>query len=215
MTFLQLVQALKREASVSGVLPSTVIGQSGETERLIQWIQAAHNSVQTERLDWKFLWKTATVASSSKTPALAADVNMLDVNRFLLNGVPIQAIEYIDYETPLTATTAKPGYVIIMPNNTIMYDNTPDVSYTLTYDYYRTPLVLAADSDTPLIPVQFQMAIIGDALMRYANYESAGEIYAQGSAMFQEHMRKLLNYQSGYAQMYYQRSHDNFIIIPE
>lgn len=215
MTFLQLVQALKREASVSGALPSTTVGQTGEMARLVEWVQAAHNSVQTERLDWKFLWKTATVASSSKTPALAADVNLLDVNRFLLDGVPIQAIEYIDYEVPLVATTAKPTYVVIMPNNTIMYDNTPDVSYTLSYDYYRTPLILAADADAPLIPAQFQLAIVGDALMRYANYESANELYAQGSAMFQEYMRKLLNYQGGYTQMYYQKSHDDFTIVTE
>lgn len=215
MTFLQLVRALRREASVSGDGPTTTLNQSGEMARLVEWIQIAHNSIQTQYVDWFFLWATGSQAVTTRTPTSPADLNVWDIERFYIDGSPLSVIEYKDYEPPVTIATRKPSVVIIKPDNSLLLDSIPDTSYTLSYDYYINPKVLVIDSDTPLIPEKFHYAIIGDALMRYAKYESASELLAQGQAYFDEFMHKLRNHQAGYKQMNYLRANADIEVVCE
>ena len=60
MTYLQLCQSLATECGLSagssfaGTL-STVNGQIGSLQRVVGWIAAAWNDIQTERTDWEFM----------------------------------------------------------------------------------------------------------------------------------------------------------------
>lgn len=54
MNRLALAQRLQIECGVSGTL-STTIGQTGSLGRLVNWIDAAWNDIQTEHEDWEFL----------------------------------------------------------------------------------------------------------------------------------------------------------------
>lgn len=211
MTFLELVRALRRETSTSGNGPTTTNNQDGEFERLVEWIQTAHNSVQTERVDWFFLWRQASQSIASRFPLSPTDLNVWDMRRFLLDGIPIAAIEYRDYDQPLTVPTGRPSMVILMPDSSLMFDAVPDVAYTLQYDYYRSPKILSGDNDTPLIPAQYHRAILGDAMIRYSDYESAPEIAQAGNKMFQEYIRKLMHAQNE-AQRNYQRTEGDMVM---
>jgi hypothetical protein len=215
MTFLQLVRALRRETSVSGDGPTTTLNQSGEMARLVEWVQLAHNSIQTQYIDWDFLWKTGSQSIASRYPVTPADLNKWDVKNIYLNSTPLGVIEYKDYIVPTSVGTAKPSFVVIMPDNSLMFDSVPDVAYTLSYDYWIRPKVLFLDSDTPIIPEQFHYAIIGDAIMRYANYESSPELFAQGKAYFDEFMHKLRNHQAGYKQLNYLKANADIEVICE
>lgn len=206
MTFLDLLIALKREASVSGIVPTTTVGQTGEMKRLVEWIQIAHNSIQTHFTDWDFLWATGSQSVSARNVSKPSGLNVWCPDRFTINGTPIVATAYCDYIPPSTISTAIPTAVIIKPDGSLMFDTTPDTSYTFAYEYYRTPQILVNDADVPLIPTQFQYVIVGDALTRYANYEAAPELANQGNAIFQEFMRKLVNHQGGLYQSPYQQS---------
>ena len=58
----------------------------------------------------------------------------------------------------------------------------PDGSYTITGDYFVAPSERAADIDVPVgIPTRFHMLIVYRAMMKYAGYESAPEVYQRAS----------------------------------
>ncbi len=54
MNFLQLLQALQRESSTSGAVPSTCQNQVGDFARLVSWLATAWMDIQNERPDWFF-----------------------------------------------------------------------------------------------------------------------------------------------------------------
>ena len=77
-------------------------------------------------------------------------------------------------------TTARPVVVSIMPNKDLAFGSTPDGIYVIDGEYYTQPVTLSADSDTPLLPARFHMAIVYRAMMYYAGYEAAPEVMARG-----------------------------------
>ena len=217
MTFLSLVNTLKRECSVSGATLTTLVGVSGEMLRLTEWVQQAHASIQSQYVDWAFLWGTGTltITSGSQTVAKPTTVNKWHRNRFRIGDTPLAVIDYYDWETVTSPATGMPSTLIVMPNGSLKTDTIPDTNYTLTYDYWAYPLVLIADGDNPLIPAHLQMVIIGDAMMRYANYEAAAEIYNQGQAIYTEYSRKLMADQTRNSQMAYELNHADILITCE
>ena len=55
-----------------------------------------------------------------------------------------------------------------------------DGTYTTTFDYYVAPEEMTADSDVPSCPKQYFMAIVYRAMIDYAAFEGAGELYMHG-----------------------------------
>lgn len=64
-TFLQLCQALRRESTDSGTGPSTVVGQSGELARMVNWIINAWVELQQDRDDWQWMRHGFTVNTAA------------------------------------------------------------------------------------------------------------------------------------------------------
>src|SRR3972149_9074278 len=60
-TFLELCAKLRQEVSGSGTGPETVIGQSGESKRIVDWIATADEEVQRKHDDWKFMQAAFTI----------------------------------------------------------------------------------------------------------------------------------------------------------
>jgi len=74
-TFLSIVQLLRQEAGIAGTGPSTVVGQTGEMKRLVDWTAAAWFEIQATHPDWRYKRYSvsfATVAAQATyTPAQA------------------------------------------------------------------------------------------------------------------------------------------------
>jgi hypothetical protein len=77
-------------------------------------------------------------------------------------------------------TTARPVVVSIKPDKDLAFGSTPDGIYVIDGEYYTQPVTLSADTDTPLLPARFHMAIVYRAMMYYAGYEAAPEVMARG-----------------------------------
>jgi hypothetical protein len=60
VNFLALVQRLKTECGVSGSTPTSVVSQTGEYGRLVNWINTAWMDIQMMRQDWDWMRTTAT-----------------------------------------------------------------------------------------------------------------------------------------------------------
>lgn len=72
-TFIQLVQRFRTEAGASGSGPITVVGQTGELGRLVNWLNTAWLDIQMMRRDWEWMRKscafTTVAGQATYTPA--------------------------------------------------------------------------------------------------------------------------------------------------
>ena len=199
MTFLEGVQKLRLLCSISGAGPSAVTGQAGESERLITWYGMANDEIADRWTDWKFLRSTGNSMDTVAAQATLAvgdtgfptDLADWDIDSFKLDGNSIEVIDYSQYEYDAVTTQATPSRVIVNPDNSLLFDPVPDSALALTFDYRKTPTVLAADTDTPDIPDQYQMAIIGRAMMYYADFENAPEFKTTGAEIYAENLSRL------------------------
>lgn len=198
-TFLQLVQDLHRECGAAGTAPAAVTGNAGQNARLVKWIAEADYSIQTLWTDWKFLWaETSGLATTATVATLAkpSDLNYWDFDTFRIDGDPIDVVEHHDVkaETPDTSSGI-PSRIIILPNRNLKFEPIPDAIYSITAEYFKKPTKLSAGGDISAIPVEFELAVLGRAMMLYANYEAAPEIKTQGSELYTEHLARLENSQ--------------------
>lgn len=211
MTFLELVQELWEEVGASGSSPgpSTTVSQTGEYLRLVNWTNRAYLSIQRRRKDWGWMRQTAsfTTVAGQATYALGSGAGTTGVTAATFGmwarntgrsyltsvGTPSEAfLEYATYESwrdayqfsSLRTSTSRPNVVTITPAKALGLGPVPVAGYTITMDYYTKPVSLSGDSDTPLLPAEFHRAIVCRAMMYYARYESAPEIYDDAKAEY-------------------------------
>ena len=206
-TFLQLVQALHSEVGAIGTAPTEVTGQVAENQRLVNWIVRADLRIQNKWINWKFLRSEFTTnnqtAQGIATLAKPLDLKTWDLETFKVlypGGTyydPVQAVEYEEIKKEiLTTTEGAPDRVIIMPDNSLKFDPVPNAIYTINADYYKKPAMLTLKTDVSLIPEEYHYsAVLGRAMVYYANFENAPEIRTQGLELYEEGLNELENHQ--------------------
>jgi hypothetical protein len=202
-TFLQLVQDLYREVGASpGSAPATAIPTTttaaGEILRLVNYIHDAELEIQNHWQDWKWKRKTLSCWTPSGAgnntgivttqgggvSAQPADIAEWDFKSFFI--LPVNATQYanlstyewqtVRYEVFDTTDLAQPWRAIIMPDNTLRWDLTPDQSYNVTMEYRAQPYDLKNDADVSNIPAYIGNRIIVEwARMKYGMFENAQE----------------------------------------
>ena len=199
MNLLQLTNQTRVECGVSGPTLSSVQNLTGESARILAWVQQAWIDVQTSKEDWLFLRETFefnTVAQQWEyTPANAGLTNFGNWKRDSFRASSVnnlyrdeQLLNYMDWTTyrnlyryaNMRNTLARPVVVSITPNKDLAFGSTPDQIYTINGEYYTQPVSLSADTDIPGIPARFHMIIVYRAMMYYAGYESAPEVLSRG-----------------------------------
>ena len=86
----------------------------------------------------------------------------------------------------------RPMAVSIGPDKSVCLGPPPNDQYTITADYFLAPTVMTADTDVPTgLPARFHILIVYSAMMMYAAYESAPEVYQRGQAKYKELMSEL------------------------
>jgi hypothetical protein len=208
VTYLQLLQALHRECGAAGAAPSGVTNLTGEASRLAGYIRDANLDIQNLWLNWKFLWDQDSRALTPTSNVLAAPTGMgdglWDEDTFKITPAgetvaqPLIVQEYDEVKSEDVDTTAgTPWRAVIMPDNSLRFEGTPDAADTFTADYFREPDAdeLTAAGDEPSIPSRFHQVIIGAALIKYATYEGAEEILTKGQGIYAEYLARLENSQ--------------------
>ena len=199
MNLLQLVNQTRVECGVSGPTLASAQNLTGESARILAWVQQAWIDVQTSKEDWLFLrepFEFNTVAQQWEyTPANAGLTNFGNWKRDSFRASSVnnlyrdeQLMNYMDWTTyrnlyryaNMRNTLARPVVVSITPNKDLAFGSTPDQIYTINGEYYTQPVSLSADTDIPGIPARFHMIIVYRAMMYYAGYESAPEVLSRG-----------------------------------
>ena len=210
MNYLTLCKRLRLEAGISGTGPAAVAGQTGEMLRVVEWIAAAYEDVQTAHATWRFLredFSFPTIADTQEyTPAAASITDLAswirqDMRLYLTSAADEQFLQDMPWDDFRIAAmygsnrlvTGRPILASIKPNNSLMLWQTPDDVYTVLGEYYTVPDVMALDADIPIIPARFHLAIVWKALMYYGAYTAADEKYAHGKNQYSRQMRALEN----------------------
>lgn len=196
MTYLELCQLLVRECGISGAdnKPSSVINQSGEMRLVVSWIARADTTIQKLWSDWKFMRNTAdiTVAASTQfitSTAINFPTDLSHWNRdktFWANANTIKAreiafVKWNEYRNNfgngvIKTTPTTPSVITIRDDESLAVFNPCDKAWSLQAEYFRKPVRMSADNDVSPIPEQFHEIILYQAMMYYADFESATEV---------------------------------------
>ena len=211
MNFLDLSKRLRQEcAGISGVGPSSVLSQTGDIKRVVDWIASAYQDIQNIRVDWNFLRQefsfTTTAAQQGYTPtqADAADIGewrVDSVRQYLtsagvggeidLEYVPWSRFREIYQRGTLRTQQGQPVVYTVKPDKSLAFWPIPDASYTVSGEYWQAPDVMALDADVPLIPERYQMVIVWRALVFYAGHAAAPEMFQVGEREYKRLLASL------------------------
>lgn len=211
-TFLELVINTRLEAGVPGATPSTVLNQTGESRRVVDWVRRAWSDIQLESSQWQWMTgqfqfvteagKDAYTESEAGITAPGAVSRFSHWNprtvRIHLSGFQDQrGLEYIDYEAFRSIyyngprVPGWPTVVSVSPSKQLLLGHPPNDLYTVTGEYQKSPQILSGDADIPEMPAQFHDLIMYWALAKYARFESAPEVYQDAMANYKRLMSAL------------------------
>lgn len=212
MNFLQIAQRLRQEAGASDGRPTAVASQTGELKRQVDWVIDAWTDLQNLHPNWDWMRASASVAGAigdnTHTPTdfgIAATFGSWITDSFRLYTTAIGRADeqflpfldyprwrdYYDFGNFATQQTRPQEFTINPADHAIKLGPTPDLAYTVTAEYYKTPTILAADSDTPALPSRFHMIIVWYALTFYGSFESAPESYSRAKRQYDRMLVRL------------------------
>jgi hypothetical protein len=87
--------------------------------------------------------------------------------------------------------TGRPLYYTVAPDKSILFGFTPNDIYVTDAEYYRSPQTLSADTDIPIMPERYHMAIVYLAMQKYGLFEAAEEQIKAGQSGFNLLMNRM------------------------
>lgn len=145
-------------------------------------------------------------AAAPGTVGVAASVfGKWDMNSFRCNTTTVgyadetylDPISYDEWRNSymygaMRTVTTRPVVIAKAPTQGLCLGPPPNALYTVTGDYFTQPTQMAADIDVPTgLPTQFHLAIVYNAMMKYAGYEAASEVYQRGEDGYRRMMIEL------------------------
>lgn len=202
-SFLQLCQALREEAGISGSGPASVVNQTGEMKRIVNWINRAYETIQTMHQSWNFMrpsFSFQTIQDVSEYLPTAVGISdhgswKLGSFRCYLTSAGVndeQWLTYYEWDTfrdvfvfgGMRGSRGRPIAYAVKPDQSIVFYPTPDREYTIVGERQRRAVKMVNNTDVPLFDEDLHDIVMWRALMYYAVYESAPELHAEGQAEF-------------------------------
>jgi len=217
MNYLQLVQRAWQEAGEpTAAAPTTVLLTTGNTKRMVDWVETAWMDIQTAHMDWDWMrqevtfdttlglavYPLGTGAGTCGVSVAAFGQWARDTFRNYVTSVGTNSevfMDFIHYDAwrntymygALRQVTTRPLQISISPAKGICLGPPPLDGYSIIGDYFTAPLAMTADADIPSLPTQWQMAIVWKALMYYGAFEAAPEVYDSAEREFSKLMRRM------------------------
>lgn len=215
-TRLQLAERLRTEAGIDGNGFTSTENQTGEYAMIVNWVDDALLRIQSSRAQYRFLRKdfsvTLTAATGLYTPTELSITDFANwINRDVrcrLTALGVsdeQEIFFLPWEQfkrsylfgSAQEQAGRPVHFSIKPDNSIQFWPIPDVGYTITGEYYRTPyewpITTDPDDATPPFPDRFHMIVVWAALYFYGANYAESDRYVHGKNEY-ELMKGELDY---------------------
>ncbi len=210
-TFIQLCQRVRQEAGITGSGPVTVLSQSGEYRRVVDWVAAAWEDIQIAEPDWRwmsgefsFLTTPGQGTYTATQAGIASRFDSWRLNSIRMGLTPpndqikLAQISFDEYRAVYQTGPQPLGRPVAVSETMDMklaLGNTPDAAYTVVGEYKKAPQTLALDADVPEMPSQFHTAIVYRALMMYGRYENAAEVFQDAQSNYSRIMTLLRQHQ--------------------
>ena len=218
-TYLQLSNKLREKCGISGSDLTAVTSLTGESKRVVGWIAEALVDIESRYTDWRWMRKGFTVNTVASDGIYASgDCTDTDTSvaiasfshwwahdeldpfkcylssggvggEYRLNYLPWEDFKWL-YRMG-TQNNSQPIHVSVDHANNLVLGPVPDAVYVVSGDFQRAAEVLAANGDTPDMPARFHMLVVYEAMKKYATYEGAGEVFADGNREASRMMRQL------------------------
>jgi hypothetical protein len=210
-TYLQLCQKLRRQAgSVAGTGPVTVLSQTGQLQKIVEWTQDAWLEIQGKHDNWFWMRSSFTLNTVGGTDTYAfgaatdtragatitrfkrwwADDPYWRFTGFLaaggvgaqywLNWMPWNDFRQIYKFGNQQTVQGPPAHVTVDPDRQIVLGPIPDAVYTIRGDYQRGPQILAANGDTPDMPEAYHDLIVYRAMEKAGADSIGAEVFQRG-----------------------------------
>jgi hypothetical protein len=209
MNYLQLCQRLRQEAAISGGgTPASVLNQTGEMKKIVDWIETAYEDIQNLHSQWDFLrndltFQTVNGQNNYLKSAIGAAEHgewTLDSFRVYLTSSGVGGEQFMRWSNwsdfrdlyqlgSYRTSTGMPIIIAQKPDTSLIVWPIPDAAYTVNGEYFKRPQTMSADTDIPLIPQKYHMIIVWRALSYYAAQENAPELFQVGEREY----KRLLN----------------------
>jgi len=187
MTFLELCQKTRRDIGIQGTGPTAVTGQTGNYQRLVDFVADADVKIQCLYEDWDFLRTIVsfnTVASSSTyTQSAITSANAVgkwDIEAFSFkpdtaNYRPLDNLDFHAWKNSGVRFALdpedEPTQFVLDQDESIILTPTPDAIYPIRAEHWAAPVRMAANADVSVIPKRFHQIIIELATIKYAGYD--------------------------------------------
>lgn len=207
-TNLILCQKLRQNCSDSGTGPTTVVGQTGESRRYVDWIADAWTDIQSSSESWNWMRKSFYVDTIASDGVYAYSdctdtVSLAVISRFsrwykgrydwkcYLSSTGVSGefyLQWIDWEDfkylyrKGTQTDAQPVHVSQDPTGAFVLGPKPDAVYRVSGDYQIGPQVMTVDADIPEMPSRFHDLIVYEAMAKYGGNRIAPEAMVRANA---------------------------------
>lgn len=206
-TFLQICQKVRQECGVAGEGPSSVVSQVGVLKKIVDRTARAWVDIQTSRPYWKFLRNQFTFQTEvgKREYSVVDDLGLATCDKFDRENTYLyevsnddeKALKWLSYNAFRSRyrkyLDARPTVVTEAPGRTLAFDSVPDKIYTVTFDYWMTPELLANNVDIPGMPDHFHDAIVWKSVMMFAGSEGATELYGYAKSMYTPIYLQLIN----------------------
>lgn len=186
MNYLQMCQRLARECGVNGTVVTTA-GNKGEIQRVCDWVADSWTELQGDK-HWNWMWEQANLTLPSGADRIQTDI---PAERWLKETTYIPMVgsdngdRFLDYMPWEVFTQVYPRIYAqngvtawtVDPQNSMRFNAivSPAVDTTIRCERYKNPTVLVADTDTPVgMPLDLHMVIVYEAMVRYADFDEAG-----------------------------------------
>lgn len=206
-TFLQLCQKVRQECGIAGEGPSSVVSQVGVLKKVVDRTARAWVDIQASRPYWKFLRNQFVFQTEVGTReySVVNDLGLATCDKFDRENTYLyevstddeKALKWISYNVfrgrYRKYLDARPTVITEAPGRKLAFDAIPDKIYTVTFDYWMTPELLANNTDVPGVPDHFHDAIVWKSVMMFAGNEGATELYGYAKSQYMPIYLQLIN----------------------
>lgn len=220
MTYLQLCQAVRAQAGISGEGPTSVENQLGVYADIVRWVAEAYAEIQTMYENWNFLHNTYQfelqggqdqynpsqlvsdkgamgVRTPTKDTFIVDKASDIPINEKRLGYIP-WSVWQIDNSVldgkvgrPKVYTEDPAGIYHFYPSEEAQPNPLDNINHIIEFQGYSRPHVMTKNGDTPILDEQYHELIKLKALLRYAEYYNSMEIYQTATASINEQLKAL------------------------
>lgn len=220
MNYLALVNRTKKESPHAGGALLSIASAVGQTAKMVDWVADAWNEIQLEVnfRNWKWMRAQAIgdvtvvggmsytidqllgvsagttrfrrwqVETEEYRPTAYLASNPSSEWRMYFMGYEQFSMQYLRG----THTPGAPQYWTIAPSGAVIFGPTPDQSYKVRLDYWKSNQQLTLDTDVPECPADFHMVIVWKALNDSGAVDAAPETVARAADHYDAMMTRLM-----------------------